>query len=137
MVETALRAAWTRNAKRSAKPAKAIVGYALDWLKTNLKPGALDDMVDKSGYSRRQLERMFKSHTGMSPAAAQQIYRYLNVRDVLLRDGTGQISALAQDAHYSDQPHLTREFKKRTGISPKEYAKASTQRVYLPSAIFG
>ncbi|PJX20521.1 hypothetical protein CAP48_19175 [Advenella sp. S44] len=66
----------------------------------------VDDFVRISGYSRRQLQRLFPENTGFS---AHDFLKILRFHQAL---ATHRIDA------YTDQSHFIREFKRITGITP-------------------
>ncbi|MEJ7644583.1 MAG: AraC family transcriptional regulator [Chryseolinea sp.] len=70
--------------------------------------------------SRRQFERKFNDFSGLSPKDFFSIVRFKNVlREIdQIRKPLAQI---AIDNGYYDQSHLTNEFKKFSGYSPREY----------------
>lgn len=81
---------------------------------------SINSFAHDCNLSRRQFERKFKEHAGFSPKDFFQIVRFKNV----LRDiGKSKLSLsqLAINAGYYDQSHLTNEFKKFSGYTPKEY----------------
>jgi AraC-like DNA-binding protein len=66
----------------------------------------VNDLVRISGYSRRQLQRLFPEKTGFS---AHDFLKILRFHQAL---ATQRIDA------YTDQSHYIREFKRITGITP-------------------
>ena len=66
----------------------------------------VDDLVRISGYSRRQLQRLFPEKTGFSAHDFLKILRF------------HQALASQRIDAYTDQSHYIREFKRITGITP-------------------
>lgn len=80
-------------------------------------------LADFTGYQERKLERTFMAHIGISPKRFSTIVK-LHVFLKQLRDKPVQenLTALGYEAGYYDQPHLIREFKKHTGLTPGQYS---------------
>jgi len=71
----------------------------------------VDDLVSVSGYSRRQLQRLFPEKTGFS---AHDFLKILRFHQALANQ---RIDA------YTDQSHYIREFKRITGITPVAFRR--------------
>lgn len=71
---------------------------------------SVEDMTRISGYSRRQLQRILKDETGFLPKQLLAIIRFQSVLD-----------QQSGDWRYSDQAHINRDFKTRTGSTPKKF----------------
>lgn len=69
--------------------------------------------------SRRQFERKFKDFSGFSPKDFFDIIRFKKVLHGI-EQRRKSLAQIAVDAGYYDQSHLTNEFKKLSGYSPKE-----------------
>jgi len=69
------------------------------------------------------LERQFKSFPGMSPKYYQQIQRVKQaLEDIKNRPDTDLVE-LALEHEFSDQAHMTREFKRIARITPNQYRR--------------
>ena len=84
---------------------------------------SIKGLADYSGYSLRQLERSFKSYTGLSPKHFARIARFHSSIDKYKSQRYTSLSALAYDSGYSDQAHFIRDFTEFSGISPRTYFK--------------
>jgi AraC-like DNA-binding protein len=71
--------------------------------------------------SRRQFERKFIEFSGFSPKDFFNVVRFKNVLKEI-EQRRKPLAQIAIDVGYYDQPHLTNEFKKFSGYSPKEYS---------------
>ncbi|WP_017593042.1 helix-turn-helix domain-containing protein [Nocardiopsis potens] len=70
------------------------------------------------GLSERQLRRLLLDHTGLGPRALQRtarLQRFLRAADA---DPGRPLADLALTAGYADQPHLTREVRRMSGLTP-------------------
>jgi AraC-like DNA-binding protein len=72
--------------------------------------------------SRRQFERKFKDLSGFSPKDFIDVTRFKNVM-TQLENGQTSLADIAIQAGYYDQSHLTNEFKRLSGYTPREYMK--------------
>jgi AraC-like DNA-binding protein len=67
----------------------------------------------------RQFARRFTVQTGVSPKSYAQLVRFRQVRDRLTAPSAGaDLAAIASEAGYADQAHMTREFRRYAGVSP-------------------
>lgn len=76
------------------------------------------DLARDVGLSRRRLSSLFDFETGLSPKQVARIARFNHARD-LVQSGA-QASDVALMAGYSDQAHLSREWKSMTGWTLRE-----------------
>jgi AraC-like DNA-binding protein len=82
-----------------------------------LAPGQrVEDLADDLGFSERQLRRRFLVAVGYGPKTLQRVLRFRR----FLAAASGDLAAAALEAGYSDQPHLTRECRRLTGLSPAQ-----------------
>lgn len=75
-----------------------------------------------AGCSPRQLLRIFKKETGLTPHAFQLICRVSRAR-AMLRAGTAAAET-AVSAGFTDQSHLHKVFKLHHGLTPRQFTKA-------------
>ncbi|WP_182866608.1 helix-turn-helix domain-containing protein [Rhodopirellula sp. JC639] len=81
---------------------------------------SLDELVDISGMSRTNYIRMFESAMGASPIRYLIGLRIEEARR-LLRSTDRSITDIALDVGFSDSNYFSRQFRKATGHSPREY----------------
>ncbi|ATY12944.1 AraC family transcriptional regulator [Amycolatopsis sp. AA4] len=72
-----------------------------------------------AGRSERQARRLFTLAVGYGPATYRRILRLQ--RAIALAPTTANLADLAVAAGYADQPHLTRECRALTGLTPGGY----------------
>lgn len=82
----------------------------------------LETLAKRAGLSRFQALRAFKQRYGLPPHAYQVCLRVSHARR-LLRDGASPAD-VAVRCGFADQSHFTRHFKRLTGITPAQYARA-------------
>jgi AraC-like DNA-binding protein len=72
-------------------------------------------------YSERQVSRLMRADTGMSPKTLARIVRFQNALHNMMKSESRDILSCIRDLNYSDQSHFHREFREFTGISPREF----------------
>lgn len=77
-------------------------------------------LARRLGYSERQLRRRMLQSFGYGYSSLRRILRAERARDAL-RTGAAPAVA-AQIAGYADQSHLTREFRRVVGFTPRQFA---------------
>jgi AraC-like DNA-binding protein len=71
----------------------------------------------------RTLERKFKQSAGHSVKDVSGLMRFEQVRNQLWLYPDSNLAALAHEFGYTDQPHLSREFKRYSGTTPAAFAR--------------
>jgi len=71
----------------------------------------------------RTLERKFKESSGHTVKDVSGLMRFELVRNRLWEDPYSNIAGLAQEFGYTDQSHLSREFKRYSGTTPAAFAR--------------
>ena len=82
----------------------------------------LSRLADVGGVNRFQVIRDFKRMAGMTPGQYVRDRRIRRACDLI---GTGlPLAAIASEAGFADQSHLTRAFKTVKGVTPAAYRRA-------------
>lgn len=81
------------------------------------------DVIGYFGKSQRQFERDFLEDVGVSAKLFASIVRFRHAAR-LIRSGT-PIAAVAAAAGYTDQSHLTHEFRRLAGVSPIRFRRGA------------
>ena len=114
-----------------------LIRIARDGQETNLIPAALqkviaainknpeqlwhiNDLADIAGLGRSRLHQLCTHHLGESPASFA-LHQRLHVAQHLLRDSNDSITDIAFTLHFSSSQHFATAFKRRFGMSPREY----------------
>jgi AraC-like DNA-binding protein len=71
----------------------------------------------------RTLERNFKQAAGYTVKDVSGLMRFEQVRNHLLQQQAASLAGLAQELGYTDQAHLSREFKRYSGTTPAAFAR--------------
>ena len=107
----------------SNKPIDDVITY----LKENVyAPLTIDDVCQKTAYSKAYLFRIFKAKTGktiMRYFAELKIYHAKQ----LLRENRLSVSEIAEKLAFSSPDYFIKTFKKLTGLTPLGYKKRSTR----------
>lgn len=82
---------------------------------------SLDEVIAGSGTARRQFERRFKACTGFSPARFVRMLRIQRTYRMLERGEAASLTELAHAGGYFDQSHFIRDFKRFSGLNPRDY----------------
>lgn len=85
----------------------------------------IDDAAAEIGLSVRQLERRCLATFGLSPKAVLRRSRFLDMAMAMRGFSTPSDEQLAA-LRYFDQSHLTREFKRFAGMTPRTFERAVT-----------
>lgn len=76
----------------------------------------------------RTLERKFKQAAGHTVKDVSGLMRFEQVRNHLWQQPAANLAGLAQDFGYTDQAHLSREFKRYSGTTPAAFARKAKRR---------
>jgi len=84
--------------------------------------GRVEDLARDAGVSVRSLQRLFAAFVGVTPKAVLVRYR---LQDAVagLDAGEEDLAALAAGLGWSDQAHLSRDFRAAVGVTPSAYAR--------------
>jgi len=76
----------------------------------------------------RTLERKFKQSSGHTIKDVSGLMRFEQVRNQLWSFPDSNLAGLAQELGYTDQSHLSREFKRYSGATPAAFARKAKKR---------
>lgn len=98
------------NAAESTQPQKPII----------------QTIAGNSNLSVRQVERIFKEEIGLPPKKFNSVLRFQ--KSIYIRQTKPELSlaALAFNSGYSDQAHMSHDYKKLSGISPLNFFNSCT-----------
>lgn len=107
-----------------------LIAHALSRLNEGV---AVTDIVGESGFSHRYFASRFVENVGLSPKAYHRLGRFNRALDHLHGASTTSLAEVAAAKGYADQPHLTREFRSFTGLTPDQYRSiAPLQARHVP-----
>ncbi len=97
------------------------IGEALSHLERNIHCAVnLEELASIAQMSRRSFLRVFQSATGTSPLA-WQIDQRISRACALLRHTDKRVTEIAFEMGFNDSNYFTRQFRKVTGFSPRDY----------------
>jgi AraC-like DNA-binding protein len=77
------------------------------------------DLAERLGVAPRRLERLVRSHVGVTPKWLIECRRLQQAATTLYRSPGTDLSLLAADLGYSDYPHFFRQYQQVLGESPR------------------
>jgi AraC-like DNA-binding protein len=77
----------------------------------------------------RTLERKFKQSSGHTVKDVSGVMRFEQARNKLWLDPDSNLAGLAYELGYTDQSHLSREFKRYSGITPAAFARKAKKQI--------
>lgn len=84
----------------------------------------------------RTLERKFRLSSGHTVKDVSGLMRFEQARNHLWRHPDTRIAALAHSLGYADQSHLSREFKRYSGLAPAAFARQARRLKQAASGDF-
>jgi transcriptional regulator GlxA family with amidase domain len=107
----------------------AVVRRCEKWLGQHFRePGAVARAVRVAGIPERTLKRRFRAATGLALIDYVQNLRIEEAKR-LLEASPRAAEDISSDVGYEDASFFRRLFKRRTGVSPRQYRQACTQRL--------
>lgn len=99
------------------------LNHILCYLDTHFdQPVDLDWLAKQNKISTRYLRKIFARHMGVSAIDYITMLRIEKAKD-LLKNSRLSIAHVAASAGYSSQPYFSAMFKKKTGISPRDFRR--------------
>ena len=84
---------------------------------------SVKELAQRSGVSKRTIQRIFNRYVGVSPKWVIQRFRLHEVADELDAGEVDDWSAFALRLGYTDQAHFIKDFKAVVGQTPVQYAR--------------
>lgn len=101
--------------------ASRAVHRALDYIHANLADNVrLEDIADAARMSVFHFSRTFRKATGTGPHRYLTQVRVDRVKALLISGNQG-LAEIADETGFSDQSHMSKVFKKFTGMSPRTF----------------
>lgn len=82
---------------------------------------SVGEIQRQTGYSSRHFIALFRAAVGLTPKHYYRVKRFTTALQGLASGASRSLADLAVSAGYSDQAHLTREFREFSGITPTQY----------------
>jgi AraC-like DNA-binding protein len=103
---------------RQQAPTSNYIDKVLEHIEARHGRVRVDEVCDRFGKSRRQMERAFLQTVGVPFKFFCMISRLQHAAGLIVHPSRRPLTAVAMAAGYSDQSHMTREFTRLAGVSP-------------------
>lgn len=80
-------------------------------------------IADAAGLSRPALTRRFRDRVGTAPKRYARLVKFFAAVEAIKPEPVVDWAGLAADAGYFDQPHMIRDFREFSGLTPAEFLK--------------
>jgi AraC-like DNA-binding protein len=116
--------------QRLAPPADRLrtILWARDQFVANPTVACVQAVRSYTGYSPKQFSRHFENYVGLTPKLFCRVLRFQAVLEQIAARRHVSWATVALDCGYFDQPHLIRDFREFSGISPSEYEPVEPDR---------
>jgi AraC-like DNA-binding protein len=111
-----------------------LVNSTIDVLLSTQGSMSINRILKDNLSGRRQLERKFLKHIGISPKQLAKVIRLQSALKILLNSPDETLCSIAYESEYFDQSHFIRDFKEFTGTTPNEFL--DSERVLLSSMFY-
>ena len=81
----------------------------------------IEELAAQQQLSTRQLERKFTAQVGLSPKKYARIVRFQSIFRLLQTQQAGTLTQVAYQAGYYDQAHFIKDFRKFSGLNPRDF----------------
>ena len=126
--------AWLRLRVTPSEP-HPVVAQALESLHRSPQTARIGGLVRECGVSARRFGVLFQRYVGLAPKRYARLLRFRAVLGEVHRKRQVDWARVAADCEFSDQPHLTHEFRAFSGMTPAAYlAQQSPYTNHVPLA---
>jgi AraC-like DNA-binding protein len=81
---------------------------------------SVKELTETLNITERTLQRNFTEHVGIPPKKFAKIIQFYNSFNQVTADSYSRLTDIVYENGFSDQSHFIRDFKKFTGLKPKE-----------------
>lgn len=117
---------WLLDRRYSVHPYYATVRRALDHLHASSFGVTITDLCDRLGLSNRHLIEQFRTVVGLTPKTMGRVARFNAVVEAVQGRSEANWPGLAYRFGFSDQAHLSREFRRFAGVPPTRFLRERT-----------
>jgi len=115
---------WLLERRYAVHPYFATTRRALDMLDSSAYDLTVAELCDRLGLSNRHLIEQFREVVGLPPKTLFRIQRFHAVVNALKGRYEADWAQVASRFGFSDQPHLIREFRHFSGVTPTQFLSA-------------
>jgi AraC-like DNA-binding protein len=106
-----------------------VVKYSIEWLRYHYKYATISNLIQDIPITKRKLERAFSKMVGIPPKQFCATVRIQQLLKALNNSMTDNFTQLSYDFGYYDQAHFIKDFKAKSGFTPKVYSKINNSPV--------
>lgn len=99
----------------------SVVDFCVSTLKLAHGRISIKELERLTGYTRRYLNMLFKQHVGLPPKVLAGVYRFQMFYQNWAQGMSYELATARLYDYYYDQAHFSKEFKRMTGYSPREF----------------
>ena len=107
---------------RQVAPPSRVVTRAVELIRANYGEISTEQLANACGCTSRTLRSAAVAETGLAPKHLARVARIRRALDLLVARGV-PLSEAAMAAAFSDQAHMTREFRELIGTAPSELSQ--------------
>lgn len=97
------------------------ISHTINWIKKTRGNIGIDTLARQACLSRKQFERIFLEHIGISPKQYLKTIRFQSAIHFKSKRAQLSMTELAYESGYYDQAHFINDFKKIAGLTPRLY----------------
>jgi AraC-like DNA-binding protein len=109
---------FVRRRRPAPDPQRALAMEIAATMRSAGSEASVNGIAREFAVSPRTLQRLFARHVGAPPKAVLQRFRRQQAVDLLSEPGAPSPARIAAELGYSDQAHLTRDFRATLGRTP-------------------
>lgn len=113
--------AWLLVRAQHTVPRAGVLTHALAQLDLAPQVQRIDHLARDCGLSPRRLSALFNEQVGLAPKRYARLQRFHRVVGLAHRQRHVEWADVAADCGFHDQPHLVREFRAFSGLTPTAY----------------
>lgn len=113
-------------AEHAPSPAGLLANEVLDELRERIHHRTGSTLAERLARSERTIQRACIETLGHGPKWLSRRIRLQEVALALVARPTDELAVIAADLGYTDQSHLTRDFRTATGITPDAYRRTAS-----------
>jgi AraC-like DNA-binding protein len=104
----------------SSPPAVILIDRVIQYIEARHGMVGVEEVARRFGKSRRQLERTFLHTVGVTLKFFCTLARLRHAAHLIAQPADRSLTAVASDAGYSDQAHMTRDFRRLADATPAQ-----------------
>lgn len=102
---------------------QCIIDYTITAIQQSHGNISIRDLEKKTGYSKRYLSMLFHDFVGLTPKTVASIARFQYFHKLWALNPSPDFYRAELHRFYYDQAHFIKEFKRFSGLAPRQYAE--------------